>query len=175
MDQDVWLNLRVPAWPQGAVLFALGVHAARAGWLDDLPRPTVQWLGRMFIAGLVALAVLFAIEGPKDDRLLAMGADWPTMTFAVLDGVIAVSFSLWIVAWLRRRWTSQGPLLDKAGRGSYATYFVHPLILTTIMLLFAPVPLTPEIKFVLVAAAAVPACFTVGYALTRLPGLSKVF
>ena len=42
------------------------------------------------------------------------------------------------------------------------------------MLLFASVPLTPEIKFVLVSAAAIPGCFAVGYGLTRLPGVSKV-
>ncbi len=29
-------------------------------------------------------------------------------------------------------------------------------------------------KFVLVAAAVVPVCFTIGYALTRVPGSSKV-
>jgi hypothetical protein len=30
------------------------------------------------------------------------------------------------------------------------------------------------IKFVLVAAVAIPACFAAGYTLTRLPGFSKV-
>lgn len=43
------------------------------------------------------------------------------------------------------------------------------------MLLVASVPAAPEIKFVVVSAVAVPACFAVGYALTRLPGTSKVF
>ena len=42
------------------------------------------------------------------------------------------------------------------------------------MVLFAPIPLPPELKFVFVAATAIPACFTVGYTLTQLPGASKV-
>lgn len=42
------------------------------------------------------------------------------------------------------------------------------------MVLFAWVAPAPEIKFVLVAAAGVAACFTAGYALTRAPGISKV-
>ncbi len=29
---DTFLNLKWGEWPQGAVLFALGVHAAEAGW-----------------------------------------------------------------------------------------------------------------------------------------------
>ena len=74
----------------------------------------------------------------------------------------------------------------KGARGSYATYFIPPLVITAMMLLLAPVGLggwptywilitcsDPPGKFVL-AAAAVPACFAVGYALTQLPGLSTV-
>ena len=37
-----------------------------------------------------------------------------------------------------------------------------------------PLPLAPELKFVLVAALGVPACFAVGHAFTRLPGVNRV-
>ena len=65
-------------------------------------------------------------------------------------------------------------LLGQAARASYATYFIHPLVLTAVMVAFAWVALAPELKFVLVAAAGVATCFTAGYALTRVPGISKV-
>jgi hypothetical protein len=114
----------------------------------------------MAAAGIVALVMLFAVElGPRDDEKLAMAADWPTMLFALLDGVIAVALTLWFVAWVQRRWPSHGALLERAGRASYATYFIHPLVLTAVMILFASVLLAPVIKFVLVAAVAIPACF----------------
>lgn len=103
-----------------------------------------------------------------------MGADVPTMVFALLDGVITVTGTLWFIAWLRRRWPTHGALLGRAARASYATYFIHPLLLTAIMVLLASAALAPEIKFALVAAAGVAACFTAGYALTRVPGISKV-
>ena len=122
LDGEMFLNLRVPEWPQGAVLFALGVCAGRSGWLVDLPRDVVRRLGWMTAAGMVALLTLLAV----------------------------------------------------AGRASYATYFVHPLVLTTPMMLFSSIPVEPGIKFALVAAVAVPVCFGFGYALTRLPGISKV-
>lgn len=80
----------------------------------------------------------------------------------------------WCVAWVRRRWPTHGVLLAKAGRGSYATYVVRPLVLVPVMLAFRPLPLAAELKFVAVAAVAVPLCFAVGYLLTRVPGLSKV-
>jgi glucans biosynthesis protein C len=64
--------------------------------------------------------------------------------------------------------------VDKAARASFATYFIHPPVLTLLMLGFSIVPFAPELKFVVVAAVAVPVCFTVGYALTRLPLVSRV-
>ncbi len=67
-----------------------------------------------------------------------------------------------------------GVMLGKAAQASYATYFIHPLVLTSVMVLFAWVALAPEIKFVLVAAAGVAVCFAAGHALTRVPGISKV-
>ena len=42
------------------------------------------------------------------------------------------------------------------------------------MAAFASLALTPELTFLAVAAVAVPACFLVGYAATRVPGISKV-
>jgi glucan biosynthesis protein C len=172
----MFLNLRVGQWPQGAVLFALGVLGAEAGWLDDLPPVLARRLGWVAAAGLAALAALMVslVLARGADQAGVEGADLPTMAFALLDGVIAVSGTLWFTAWLRGRWPTHGPLLGKAARASYATYIIHPLVLTAVMVLLASVTLAPEIKFVLVAAAGVAACFTAGYALTRAPGISKV-
>jgi glucans biosynthesis protein C len=47
-------------------------------------------------------------------------------------------------------------------------------VLTTIMVVFAVVALPPVMKFLMVSAVGVPACFAVGYGLTRLPGISRV-
>jgi fucose 4-O-acetylase-like acetyltransferase len=173
LDGEMFLNLRVPEWPQGAVLFALGVHAGRAGWLADLPRDLVRRLGWMTVAGMVALLTLLALAFSPEEEL-STRADWPTLLFALFDGVIAVGMTIWLVAFIRRRWPAHGPLLGKAGRASYATYFLHPLVLTTLMLLCSSLALGPGIKFALVAGVAIPVCFTVGYVLTRLPGVSKV-
>jgi hypothetical protein len=42
------------------------------------------------------------------------------------------------------------------------------------MVVLAPAPLVPEVKFALVSVAGVVACFLVGFGLTRLPGVSRV-
>lgn len=169
------MNVRVAAWTQGAVLFALGVLAAESGSTGEIARAHERRLGLVTAVGLLAALALLAVEALRDreeDPLRGLG--WASVTFGVLYGVVSVAFTLWCVAWVRRRWPTHGVLLAKAGRGSYATYVTHPLVLVSVMLAFRPLPLAAELKFVAVAAVAVPLCFAVGYLLTRVPGVSRV-
>jgi peptidoglycan/LPS O-acetylase OafA/YrhL len=43
-----------------------------------------------------------------------------------------------VVAWFRRRWDHQGPLVQRAGRGSYGAYVLHPPVLVALSLLARP-------------------------------------
>ena len=176
LSADEFMNMRVAHWPQGAVLFALGVTANETRWLDTVSatsRRRIGWVAAAGVAGLLVLTVVGLATGDLDGVLDGQGA--ATVPFAVLDGIIAVTGTVWLVAVLRRRtWTIPRPMLAKAGRASYATYFLHPLVVTTLMTLLAPVPGGAVAKFVLVSAVAVPACFAVGHGATRVPGLSRV-
>jgi hypothetical protein len=127
IDAEVFMNARFGEWAQGAGLFALGVAGANAGWIERLSATLTHRLGQLAVAGMVALFLLFGISlAPDNDETLALGIDVPTALFAVLDGLIAACFSLWFITWIRRRWPTHGPLVAKAGRASYATYFIHP-------------------------------------------------
>jgi surface polysaccharide O-acyltransferase-like enzyme len=163
-------------WPQGGVLFALGVHAGETGWLDRLTRQAESRLGWVALTGTMVTVAVFAVLETRGEATLVLNAaaGWPTVVFAVLDGVVAVSLTLWIVTWFRRRWPRHGPLMGKAARGSYAAYLLHPLTLTAVMVLLRPVPVIPEVKFVVVSVIGVIACFLVGYAVTRLPYVRRV-
>lgn len=169
------MNVRVSAWTQAAVLFALGVMTAEAGWDGRLPRPTERLLGQITVAGIGLTLVLVSYAGARDQVDMALGGiNWASVSFALLYGVVSITFTLWCVTWLRRRWPTHGPLMSKAGRGSYATYLLHPVVLVSVMLALRSVPVRAEIKFVVVSVVAVPVCFAVGYAVTRLPGVGRV-
>jgi len=172
-DASTFLNLRWGLWPQGAVLFALGVWAGEAGSLQDLTAwaRLLGWTALAAAVMLVALAVYEKARGNFESAL--HGAGWPIMLTAVLYGIISVAFTVWFTALIRARWSGDGPLRARAGRASYATYVLHPLVLTAIMVLFASLALAPELKFLVVAVVAVPVCFLAGYAATRVPGISK--
>ena len=173
-DASTFLDLRWDLWPQGAVLFALGVWAGEAGSLEDLTARAgrLGWTALAAAALFVAVAAYEKTRGQLESTLHSVG--WPTILGTVLYGVISVAFTVWFTALIRARWTGDGPLRARAGRASYATYFLHPLVLTAIMVLFASLALAPELKFLVVAVVAVPVCFLVGYAATRIPGISQV-
>lgn len=169
------LNARVSAWTQAAVLFALGVMAAEAGWDGRVSRPTERRFGQVTLAGAGLTLAVVSYTGSRDQLDMALGGvGWASVSFAVLYGVVSVTYTLWCLAWLRRRWPTHGPWTARAGRGSYATYLLHPVVLVSVMLAFREVPLASELKFVVVAVVAVPVCFVVGYAATRLPGVGRV-
>jgi hypothetical protein len=172
-DAHTFLNLRWDLWPQGAVLFALGVWAGEAGNLEDL----TAWAPRLGWTALGAAALFAAVAGyEKAQGQLAStlhSAGWASMAGVVLYGITSVAFTVWFAALIRARWSGDGPLRARAGRASYAAYVLHPLVLTAIMVLFAPLALAPELTFLAVAVVAVPVCFLAGYAAIRVPGISK--
>lgn len=176
------MSLRLGAWVQGVVLFALGVMAGEAtphaepGDVDvGVDRHAERGWGWVTVAGVatvVALLGSISATGDLGDALHEMA--WQGIAFAAAYGLVSVSFTLWCLAWFRRRWASPRPWTRSAGRSSYATYLLHPLVLTSVMVALSWVPVGPELKFLLVVAAAVPACFLVGHWLTRLPGARRL-
>jgi uncharacterized membrane protein YeiB len=173
-DAHTFMLVQWDLWPQGAGLFALGVWAGEAGSLEDLTAGA-HWLGwtALAAAGLwAALAVYLKARGDVESAF--HGAGWLVMLNVVLYSIIAVAFTVWFTAVIQARWSGDGPLRVRAGRASYATYILHPLVLTAIMVLFVPVGLAPELSFLVVAVVAVPVCFLAGYAATRVPGIARV-
>ena len=168
-----FLDARWAEWPQGAVLFALGVWAGEVGSLEDLAA-LARRLGWTAVAGVTLLAGMLGYEQSRGTLASTLhGAGWSSMLTTVLYGIISVAYSVWFMATIRARWSGGGSLRARAGQASYAAYFLHPLVLTAIMVAFASLALAPELKFLIVAVLAVPACFLAGYALTRLPRISR--
>jgi len=173
LDEQL-MSLRPGAWTQAVALFTLGVLAGEAGWDGRLSRGAERRWGLVTAAGMLATVALVASAGSGDLNDAMHSMRWPGVAFAVLYGVVSVAFTLWCLSWVRRRWTGHGETLDRAGRASYATYVTHPLVLTAVMVGLGWLPAAAELKFVVVAAIGVPACFAFGYALTRLPGVRRV-
>lgn len=175
---DSWWDLNWQHWPQAAGLFVLGVLAGERGWLHALPATVERRAGRASVAGMAALCALAAYslsQQLEQPQFTEAGAHWQTAVFAVIDGAVAVALSIWVMAWFERRWNGPpGRVTAAAARGSYAAYVLHPVPMVLLSWLLAAAALAAELKFVVVAVLAVPLCFAVGYAVTRIPGVSRV-
>jgi glucans biosynthesis protein C len=181
------MSLRPGAWIQGVVLFALGVLAGEAAPTEAAPTVAVGdvelgigrraercwgWVTVVGVATIVVLLGSITGDGELTDALHEM--TWQGALFALVYGVVSIAFSLWCLSWFRRRWTGHRSWSQRAGRASYATYLLHPLVLTSVMVALGALPGGPEVKFLLVVAVGVPICFLAGYALTRVPGLRRM-
>lgn len=176
LDDSLW-NAQVAHWPQAAGVFVLGVLAFERGWFADLTPVTARRCGQVALAAISAFVALVAVAALSvdDPQSVIHGWHWVAAAFAVFDGIAAVCVCVWIASWMGRRWNaSLRPWLQRASRGSYAAYLLHPLVLVAISAAARPLPWAPEAKFVLVAVVGVPACFVVGYLFTRLPGVREV-
>lgn len=176
------MSLRPGAWMQGVALFALGVLTGEAtseeGSGDADPgvgrRAARRW-GWVTLLGFATIIILLGSitgSGELTDALHEM--PWQGVAFALAYGVVSISFSLWCLSWFRRRWTGHRPWSQRAGRASYATYLLHPLVLTGVMVALSWLPGGPEVKLVLVVVTGVPLCFLAGSVVTRLPGLRRL-
>jgi peptidoglycan/LPS O-acetylase OafA/YrhL len=180
LDEEL-MSVRFGAWPQGLILFALGVACAESrdasGGVTAALAPSDpggRWWGWLTVAGAVAVVGLMASTGDEDINDVLHTMPWQGLAFATAYGLVSVSFTIWCLQWFGRRWTGDRPWTLKAGRSSYATYLLHPLVLTSVMVALSPIPVVAELKFLLVVAVGVPCCFAVGHAVTRLPGVRSV-
>lgn len=173
---DTWMDLNWQHWPQAAGLFALGVLAAERP--HPLPRRAERDARRVAVLGMLALcalAVWSLVQDLDTPAFVQPGLRWETVAFATVDGVVAIALSIWVMAWFARRWDGEpNPLTRRAARGSYATYVLHPVPMVLLSWALAGVAVVPEVKLLVLAVVAVPVCFAVGYAVTRLPGVRSV-
>lgn len=172
---DTLWNLNWQHWPQAAGVFAVGALARERGWLDTVPRRLGRGSGLVAVACLVVFTAFAAYGFATEDEALVRGLHPFALTFAVVDGLGALTLAVWAWWWFRERWSGpQGPVLAGASRGAYAAYLLHPVVLVALSGAVHPLPWAPEAKFVLVSAVGVPAVFAVGWLVTRVPGVSRV-
>ncbi|GAA2094777.1 acyltransferase [Microlunatus panaciterrae] len=173
---EAFWNLNWPHWPQSAGMFAFGVMAGERHWFEGVSSKFVRRCGVLALVGVLLLCGLAGLAVAQGDvREVAGGWHWQAAVFALLDGLVAVALGVLLVGWFRDRWA--GPLgrtLNRAARGSYAAYLLHPPVLVALSILALGLAWPPELKFVLVAAAGIPACFAVGFLVTRVPYLRRV-
>ncbi|MDF2093480.1 acyltransferase [Knoellia sp. 3-2P3] len=170
------LDLNEWQWPECAGLFGLGVVAAGQGWLEVVPRPLARRAGQVTGAAVLGAAAYVGLAGPlgMDFAALTGGLRWESAVFVVLEGVLTVFGSVWLLALAQRRLARPRPRGTELARWSYPAFLVQGLPLLALAVALRPVPAPAEVKALVVAAGGVASSFALAALLVRAPGVRQV-
>jgi Acyltransferase family len=169
--QDRWITLlsvipvEVAHLPQYASLFAIGLVAARGGWLAAFPtRIGMLWLV-LGLALSIARYLYAAAVGRGPDPAL----------WSVWEAFICVGLCAGLPVLFREYVSVPGCLARAMAPNAFGAYVVHVLpVVVGLQFVLADVSLDPFIKFALVTLAGVPLSFLLSAGLRRVPGIRAV-
>ena len=165
-------------WPQYLALFALGIVAARGGWLHPVPGELERRARLMAVLGLlafVALGLTLAATGVDSDVLFHQRLHWAPITLAVIEGPLAVGASLWLLAIAQRRLAGPLGALGRAlARGAFAAFILQGVVLIGLQLALRPLGLPAEVKALTVALAGTASSFALAWLLVTRTPLGRV-
>ena len=171
-DSGQPLNLHLWAWPEYVAMFALGVIAARRGWLRPVPRDLARRCGFATLVGVVLSAAMVASADPLGltEEDFYGGWHYPAFLGAVVAGFVAVSAPIWILSFVQRHLSGTGPLRRALARSSYLAFMLQGPVLVGLALALRPVDLTGDVKALLVATFGIVLSFALAWpVVTRTP------
>jgi len=172
IDSHQFLVIHLWQWPQCLGLFLFGIASAENGWLDPVPDRLRRPAGLAALAGAAAIvaALIFNMDSPDP---LGGGMSWPAALVAVSEGVLATGLSVWLIGLFQRRFDHAGPLARAMGRAAFGAFVLQAPVAVAFSRLAHPLAVAPELKFLVVAPAAVAASFGFALLLARVPGLKR--
>lgn len=166
------VGLPTPAFlPQYVLLFTVGALAYRRGWFDAIPR-AAGWGGLA-----VAVAALMVLAPPALASLetALLPGTWGSLLMAAFENTFAVGVILFLLWLFQRRFDHQGPLGRFLSDNAYAVYFLHTVVLFACGHLLSGWEAPALVKFVGLAALALPVSWGCAALLRSLPRADRVF
>ncbi|MEV0283568.1 MULTISPECIES: acyltransferase [unclassified Kribbella] len=163
-------------WPVCITAFAVGVAASGQGWLTAVPEQLAGRCRTLTLAGVVAMAALLATvsAGRPVDEVLG-GWHWPAAVFAVVDAVLTVFGSVWLLSVAQHRLNRPYRWGQRLSRSAYGAFMLQTLFLLGLALALRPLDLPAEAKALIVALGAVTGSYLAAWFLiSRAPGVAKV-
>ena len=172
IDSHQFLVAHVWQWPQCLGLFLFGIACAENGWLDPVPDRLRRQAGLAALGGALTIVAALLLNMRSLDPL-GGGMTWPAAVVAVGEGMTAVGSSVWLLGLFQRRFDHAGPLARAMGRAAFGAYVLQAPVAVAIARLAHPLAIAPELKFLIVAPAAVAGSFGLAWLLARVPGLKR--
>lgn len=175
-SESGFTDLNFWEWPVCVTAFGLGICGSRQGWLDAVPVRLARRCRDGTLLGAVAMMTLLTIVSSRGLVEDAMGGwNWAAGVFAVVDAVLTIFGSVWLLSVAQRRLDRKyrwGPLLS---RSAYGAFMLQTLFLLGLAIALRRLDLPAEVKAVVVALGGVASSYAVAWFLiSRIPGVSRV-
>jgi hypothetical protein len=163
-------DLHLWQWPQCLGMFVLGVAAARSGWARELPARLYRLSGRVaaltvVLVPVAALSLGITSAATGVDAYLG-GWHWQALLTAVVEGVLVVFGSVWLLGLAQRHFTWSGALAAACSRAAFPAFVVQGPVLMLLAVAQRPLAIPAEAKGALLLAVALPASFWLGHLMT---------
>jgi glucan biosynthesis protein C len=172
------LNFQLGYFVQYVAAFALGVHAARHGWLRPLALSDharrAGWV--TLVASPLVLLALLAALGAAGPAAFFGGLRWPAFALAVWEQGAGVGLSLGLLALFARRLDRDRPWLRWLSERSFAAYVLHAPVLVALAMAFRPLERigSPLALIALLTFTGLVASFIAGDFARRVPVLRSI-
>jgi fucose 4-O-acetylase-like acetyltransferase len=178
-ESERYVDLNLYELPAAVALFALGVIAARHGWLTAIPARLHAQSRRVSLVAIGAFGVFMAagfLLGGVSEGTWAGGWHWEAIGFAALESTLAVFGPIWILGVaqqrLNRRFRWASPPI---GRGAFGAFVLQGLVLIGIAVILRPLQVPAEVKALIVATGGIAGSFALAWLLIgRVPGVARI-
>ncbi|HEX9122275.1 MAG TPA: hypothetical protein VF984_02785, partial [Actinomycetota bacterium] len=142
------------------------------GWLRPVPGALARRCGiaTLVVILLIPAMVLSAEPLGLDENAYFGGWRLTALIAAMLEGVIAVSAPIWVLALAQRHLNGSGRLRRAMARSSYLAFMMQGPVLVALALALRPTHLPGDVKALVVASLGIVGSFALAWPLvTRTP------
>jgi glucans biosynthesis protein C len=171
------LNLQLCFFPQYIAVFALGVHAARHGWLLSLAASSrARFAGWLALCGGPVLQLTVMTVGIKFGSLTDFFGGWhgQALGLALWEQLTGVGLSLGLLALFSRTLNFETPALHWLAQRSFGVYVLHAPILVALAIAFRALPQNLYLLVALLTFSGLLLSFIAADLARRVPGLRAI-
>jgi len=147
------------------MMFSVGIIAVRYNWIGKMTRRHVKvWAITILAAFVLLYLYVFLFLGFDSDLSVFLGG--PTLhalLFAVAENVVAMGMIFVLLKIFYAKFNDQGKILHNLASSAFYMYLIHPIVLVSVSLVFAFLPLYPVVKLAIVFPLTVILCYLISH------------
>ncbi|SER61844.1 Acyltransferase family protein [Lentzea xinjiangensis] len=162
-------------WPQCLGMFLLGAVGGRK-LAERVPDELYRMTRTAVVSTIAVLPLAAVFLGVLD---LAANAEpflggwrWQAAVLALVEGVLVVAGSVWLIGLAQRRLAGRGPFAEGLARSAYVAFIVQGPVLLSLATALRPLDLPAEVKAPVVGVGAIALSFAIGWCVTSRRGAS---